>query len=169
MLSCSGTCLPMGSGLVTVVLKKPSHSSRPYSPAQWLWRLPVWGRHQGMRVLNCLSAGSHGVPEPQEMGRRVRNAELCCFQTHLEGGRSRGPAYLLHRCRRPAAPRCCCGRSSCPGACSAASWSWCRPSAAPPGWAGPSSRSPEPRGCDASGPPPERSCPGDTHKSISYH
>lgn len=23
------TCLPMGSGLVTVVLKKPSHSSRP--------------------------------------------------------------------------------------------------------------------------------------------
>ncbi len=30
------TCLPMGSGLVTVVLKKPSHSSLPYSPAQWL-------------------------------------------------------------------------------------------------------------------------------------
>ncbi len=24
----------MGSGLVTVVLKKPSHSSRPYSPAE---------------------------------------------------------------------------------------------------------------------------------------
>ena len=28
------TCFPIGSGLVTVVLKKPSHSSRPYSPAQ---------------------------------------------------------------------------------------------------------------------------------------
>lgn len=58
----SRTCLPMGSGLVTVVLKKPSHSSLPYSPAQWLCRLPVWGRHQGMRVLNCRSAGSHGLP-----------------------------------------------------------------------------------------------------------
>lgn len=56
------TCLPMGSGLVTVVLKKPSHSSLPYRPAQWLWRLPVCGRHQGIKVLNCLSAGSHGFP-----------------------------------------------------------------------------------------------------------
>lgn len=56
------TCLPIGSGLVTVVLKKPSHSSLPYRPAQWLWRLPVCGRHQGIRVLNCLSAGSHGFP-----------------------------------------------------------------------------------------------------------
>ena len=28
------TCLPMGSGLVTVVEKNPSHSSRPYNPAQ---------------------------------------------------------------------------------------------------------------------------------------
>ena len=28
------TCFPIGSGLVTVVLKNPSHSSRPYSPAQ---------------------------------------------------------------------------------------------------------------------------------------
>lgn len=28
------TCLPIGSGLVTVVEKKPSHSSLPYRPAQ---------------------------------------------------------------------------------------------------------------------------------------
>lgn len=53
-------CLPIGSGLVTVVLKNPSHSRRPYNPDQLLCRLPVWGKHQGMRVLNCLSIESHG-------------------------------------------------------------------------------------------------------------
>ena len=50
---------PIGSGLETVVEKNPSHSRRPYRPDQWLCLLPVWGRHQGMRVPNCLSAGSH--------------------------------------------------------------------------------------------------------------
>ena len=56
------TCFPIGSGLVTVVLKNPSHSSLPYSPAQWLCLFPVCGRHHGMRVLFCLSAGSHDLP-----------------------------------------------------------------------------------------------------------
>ncbi len=65
------TCLPMGSGLVTVVLKNPSHSRRPYRPAQWLWRLPVWGRHQGISVLNCLSAGSHGFPSAMRQQVRI--------------------------------------------------------------------------------------------------
>ena len=40
-LCCSGwrtrPCLPMGSGLVTVVEKWPSHSRRPYDPAQLLF------------------------------------------------------------------------------------------------------------------------------------
>lgn len=55
----------MGSGLVMVVEKKPSQLSRPYKPAQWLWRLPVWGRHQGMRVLNWRSVGSQALPSAQ--------------------------------------------------------------------------------------------------------
>lgn len=56
------TCFPIGSGFVIVVLKKPSHSNRPYKPAQWLCLLPVCGKHQGIRVLNCLSKGSQGSP-----------------------------------------------------------------------------------------------------------
>ena len=59
------TCFPIGSGLVIVVLKYPSHSNLPYRPAQWLCLLPVWGRHHGTRVLYCLSAGSHGLPSAQ--------------------------------------------------------------------------------------------------------
>lgn len=59
------TCFPMGSGLVTVVLKNPSHSSRPYNPAQWLWRLPVCGKHHGIRVLNWRSIGSQARPLAQ--------------------------------------------------------------------------------------------------------
>lgn len=53
-LGCSTRpCLPIGSGFVTVVLKNPSHSKRPYSPAHWLCLLPVWGRHQQITVLYC--------------------------------------------------------------------------------------------------------------------
>ena len=64
------TCLPIGSGFVMVVLKYPSHSSRPYSPAQLLCRFPVCGRHHGTRVLNCRSAGSHGLPSAHEQTPR---------------------------------------------------------------------------------------------------
>ena len=39
-----GTCLPMGSGLVMVVEKNPSFSTRPYRPAHWLCRLLGAGR-----------------------------------------------------------------------------------------------------------------------------
>ena len=60
------TCLPIGSGLVTVVLKKPSHSRRPYKPAQLLWRLPVCGKHHGTSVLNWRQEGSHVSPSAHE-------------------------------------------------------------------------------------------------------
>ena len=60
------TCLPIGSGFVTVVLKNPSQDSLPYSPAQWLCLLPVWGRHHGISVPNCLSVGSQGRPSAHE-------------------------------------------------------------------------------------------------------
>jgi hypothetical protein len=70
------TCLPMGSGLVTVVLKKPSHSRRPYRPAQWLCLFPVCGRHQGMRVLNCLAEGSQALPASTQEQTPRRAPEL---------------------------------------------------------------------------------------------
>lgn len=73
------TCFPMGSGFVMVVLKKPSHSSRPYSPAQWLCLFPVWGRHQGIRVLNCRSAGWHGLPSAHEHTPRKSSVDELPF------------------------------------------------------------------------------------------
>jgi hypothetical protein len=51
-------CLFMSLWFVTVVLKNPSHSKLPYSPAEWLCLLPVLGRHCGITVLYCLSIGS---------------------------------------------------------------------------------------------------------------
>lgn len=59
------TCFPMGSGLVMVVLKNPSHSILPYKPAQLLCLLPVCGKHHGIRVLSCLSRGLHSLPVAQ--------------------------------------------------------------------------------------------------------
>ena len=64
------TCFPMGSGFVIVVLKKPSHSSLPYNPAQLLWRFPVCGKHHGTSVLYWRSAGSHAFPSAQEQTPR---------------------------------------------------------------------------------------------------
>jgi len=65
------TCLPMSPGFVTVVLKNPSHYKHPYSPAHWLCLLPVGGRHQGIRVLYCVSNGSHVFSLPQAHTARI--------------------------------------------------------------------------------------------------
>ena len=54
-------CFPIGCGLVTVVEKNPSQAKRPYNPAQWLWRLLVCGKHQGMIVSSCLSGLHFGL------------------------------------------------------------------------------------------------------------
>lgn len=73
------TCFPIGSGLVIVVLKNPSHSNRPYSPAQLLCLFPVCGKHHGTSVLNCRSAGSQGRPSAHEQTPRSRPFEPLPF------------------------------------------------------------------------------------------
>ena len=60
-MSCKQTCFPMGSGLVTVVEKKPSQLMRPYIPAQLLCLDPVWFIAHGMSVLLWWSEGSHAL------------------------------------------------------------------------------------------------------------
>ncbi len=150
------TCLPMGSGLVTVVLKNPSHSRRPYRPAQWLWRLPVWGRHQGISVLNCLSAGSHGFPSAERQQVRIS----IIWKTEYKF-----PSCIelrtnpQHRNTLLSGHRCHCAHSFCRSGCSEAFLWWCHHATAPPYWADASSQSQEPEEFGAYGPPPGRSCP----------
>ena len=79
-----GTCLPMGSGLVMVVEKNPSFSTRPYRPAHWLCRLLGAGRqsqghfqHVFQRQSGlCISPGVGEAPGDQGVLLFVRRVAL---------------------------------------------------------------------------------------------
>ena len=82
---------------------------------------PVWGKRQGLRVLNRLAAESQALPPSTQEQARGR-PQCCCSRF---SGRGTCPAASGPWCPRGAAPQCSAGHASLslgPEGCAACGW-----------------------------------------------